>query len=134
MTTQYAIGSTYSFNTFAPDLLGTNFQNCVVAGIMDSGSVQQLGFDVIGNNKQVYPSLPAGTPSDPTKYTYLRLKMQSGVYNAIAVPWIDDSSVQLITAQNLNVLIANVDPAVWQDRVRLALVQMGLNDLEFTIV
>lgn len=134
MTTSYQIGSTYSFNTYAPDLLGTNYQNVVVAGIMDAGSVQQLGFDVVGNNQQVYPSLPPGTPSDPTKYTYLRLKMQSGVYQAIAVPWIDDSSVQLIQAQNLQVLIANIDPAQWQDRVRLALVQMGLNDLQFTVV
>lgn len=124
MTTQYQIGSTYSFQVYPVAQLGNNFQNVVVLAILDATTVQQLGVDIWGVHKNLYASLPPGTPSDPTQYQYLRLKLQSGQTTIVAVPWISDSTVELVNAQTLQVTIGNVDAATWAPRVQLALAQL----------
>lgn len=134
MTTQWQQGSTYSFNTYAPSKLGTNWQNVTVDSILSASGAQALGIDVQAVARQIAPSLPSGTPLDPTKYKYIRFTMQSGVNNILAVPWIDDSSVQLINAQNVQILVANVDPSIAIPQIRLALIQLGYSNLTFTVV
>lgn len=132
--TQYAIGSTYSFNVYPVARLGNNFQNCVLQAILDASTVQQLGNDIYGWQKNLFPYLPAGTPSDPTQYQYLRFKLQSGISTILAVPWIDDSTVTLVESQTLQVTIGNVDAATWSPRVQLALAQLGLTNVTITVV
>lgn len=134
MTTSWQIGSTYSFDTFAPTLLGTNWQNVIVDSILSASGASQMGLDIQATSRQIAPSLPAGTPKDPTKYQYVRFRMQSGTFQILAVPWIDDSTVVQVTAQNLQVLIGNIDPSQAQPLIRLALIQLGFNNLTFTIV
>lgn len=124
MTTQYQIGSTYSFQVYPVAQLGNNFQNVVVLALLDASTVQQLGIDIWGMHKNLYASLPAGTPNDPTQYQYLRLKLQSGQSTIVAVPWIDDSTVELANAQTLKVTLGNLDAATWAPRVQLALAQL----------
>lgn len=124
MTTQYQIGSTYSFQVYPVAQLGNNFQNVVVLALLDATTVQQLGIDIWGMHKNLFASLPAGTPNDPTQYQYLRLKLQSGQTTIVAVPWIDDSTVELANAQTLQVTLGNLDAATWSPRVQLALAQL----------
>lgn len=132
MTTDYQVGSTYSFNIFPVALWGNNFQNVVVQAVLDAGTVQQLGVDIQALNKQAYPFLPAGTPSDPTKYTYLKLLLPSGASVVLAVPWIDDTSVQLVTQQTIVATISNVSS---QDlnKIKLALVQNGYSNVALVL-
>lgn len=124
MTTQYEIGSTYSFQVYPVAQLGNNFQNTVVLAKLDADTVKQLGVDIWGMHKQLYASLPSGTPNDPTQYQYLRLKLQSGQTTILAVPWIDDSTVELVSSETLQVTIGNIDSATWAPRVQLALAQL----------
>jgi hypothetical protein len=132
MTTDYQIGLTYSFNVFPVALLGNNFQNVVVQAILDAGTTQQLGVDIQALAKQMYPLLPSGTPSDPTTYQYLKLQLASGASVILAVPWIDDSSVELVTQQTIVATISNVSS---QDlsRIKLALVQNGYNNVSLAL-
>lgn len=134
MTTQYQIGSTYSFGVYPVAQLGNNFQNVKVLAMLDATTVQQLGVDIWAMHKNIYPSLPAGTPNDPTQYQYLRIKLQSGASTIIAIPWINDSTVELVNAQTLDVKIYNVDPATWIPRVQLILAQAGLTNVSITTV
>lgn len=122
--TTYQIGSTYSFQVYPVAQLGNNFQNVVVLAVLDATTVQQLGIDIWGMHMQLYPSLPEGTPNDPTQYQYIRIKLQSGQTTILAVPWIDDSTVELVSAQTLAAVISNIDAATWAPRIQLALVQL----------
>lgn len=124
MTTQYQIGSTYSFNVYPVAQLGNNFQNVKALALLDASTVQQLGVDIWAMHKNIYPSLPAGTPNDPTQFQYLRIKLQSGTSTIVAIPWIDDSSVTLVSAKTLQVTLGNLDPGTWTPRIQLALAQM----------
>jgi len=133
MSTQYQIGSTYSFSVYPVAQLGNNFQNIQVLALLDATTVQQLGVDIWAMHKNIYPTLPAGTPNDPTQFQYLRIKLQSGTSTIIAIPWINDSTVELVSAQTLDVKIYNVDPATWIPRVQLALAQLGLNNVQVSV-
>jgi hypothetical protein len=118
MTTDYQIGLTYSFNVFPVALLGNNFQNVVVQAILDAGTTQQLGVDIQALAKQMYQ--------------YLKLQLASGASVILAVPWIDDSSVELVTQQTIVATISNVSS---QDlsRIKLALVQNGYNNVSLAL-
>lgn len=131
--TTYQIGSTYSFQVYSVAKLGNNFQNCVLKGILDADTVQQLGVDIWGEHKNLFPDLPAGTPNDPTQFQYLRFKLQSGQTTILAVPWINDSTVTLVTAQSLTINVSNVDAATWTPRLKQILAQAGLSTFTISV-
>jgi hypothetical protein len=79
-------------------------------------------------------SLPAGTPNDPTQYIYLRVQLTSGVLDAVAIPWIDDSSVTLVEPGNGVQITVGGAGAADVARLQLALVQNGYNNLQFTVL
>ncbi|MNP71325.1 hypothetical protein D3C76_1676970 [compost metagenome] len=53
----------------------------------------------------VYPSLPAGTPDDPTAYMYVRIQHPSGEFEILGLPWIREST---IVSMNFDVLYAKI--------------------------
>lgn len=131
MSTQYQINQVYSFNVFPVAVIGNNFKNVTVQGIMDADSAGQF-IDVQGIHRQVYPSLPPGTPSDPAKYTYLKLKQVSGAVVYLAVPWIDDNSVELVQSRTCVATISDI-AATDLDNIKAALVRNGFPNVQLQL-
>jgi hypothetical protein len=111
MTTQYQIGTTYSFSVYPAAILGNDYSNVIVQGIMDAATASATGLiDIYAAHANMYPYLPAGTiPDDPTSYNYLKLKLSDVTTPQIlGIPFIIDSSVQIVNAQSITAVIANV--------------------------
>lgn len=107
--TNFVVGNNYTFNTLAPAVLGASFINAKVIGIVGYDiAVTMMNIDL--KQRAVYPMLPAGTPNDASKYTYLLLQTQSGSKTVIALEWIDQNTIQIVNSVTLEVTIPNANP------------------------
>ncbi len=103
----FVVGNTYSFNTLAPAVLGASFNNAKVIGVVGyEVAITMMNVDL--KQRTIYPLLPSGTPSDPSKYTYLMLQTESNIKVVIAVEWIDINTVALVDSVTLEIIIPNV--------------------------
>ncbi len=108
-TSQITIGSTYNFEMYAPAILGTAYKNVKVVAILDADSAQAYINPVL-MHRNVYPHLPAGVPNQYNGYSYLKLKLASGKYTAVGIPWIRDETFTEIATTSLRFTIQNVSP------------------------
>jgi hypothetical protein len=132
MTTPYnfVLGSTYTFNTLAPAILGSNFENVILKAIMDYDTAMNFS-NVALTNKTIYPLLPTGTPSDPTQYQYYKFLTSIGTSIILASPWIDNTSVTLSSGIIIHVAVNNVGiPDI--ARIQNALSFMGYTNFQIT--
>lgn len=124
-------GTTYTFSTLAPTVLGAQFKNATVSGIVGYEVAKTFNnIDVI--HRAVYPLLPSGTVDDATKFTYLILKTESGGITAIAVEWIDESTIVSTKAVTITAVIKNAslsDVTAIRDSLKL----MGFSNLTITV-
>lgn len=98
------IGTTYTFNTLAPSILGAIIQNAKLVSILDYETA--IHFDTIDlKYRSIYPLLPPGTPDQPNTTIYYRFISESGESIIIAESWIDLSSVEEITFVNIQILL-----------------------------
>lgn len=111
MATSWQIGTTYSFTVYPAEILGNNYDNVIVMGVMDAATAAATGLiDIYAAHADMYPYLPTNTvPDDATAYNYLKLKL-SDVTSPIVlgIPFINDSSVQQVNAQAITAVVANV--------------------------
>lgn len=106
----YQAGQTYSFQTYAPSVLGDGFQNILIQGVMTADVAAALGFDYVAQHRIVYPFVKAADPSivnDPTQFTYLRCKSISGTPVIIAAEWINESTITTVATKTLYITIPN---------------------------
>lgn len=134
MTYAYVLGKTYSFNVYAPNVLGTDFQNVKLLAIMDADTATRSGLDIYSQHRKIYPYVPAevGMPDDPTQYNYIQIITQAGNRTILGMPWIDESSIEVVTAQTIVATIGGVtasDMAI----IRQALAQNGYNNVKLTL-
>lgn len=111
MSTNWQIGTTYSFNVYPSEILGNDFSNVIVMGIMDAATAAATGLiDIYAAHANMYPYLPANTvPDDATAYNYLKLKLSDVTTPMVlGIPFIVDSSVQQVNAQSITAVVANV--------------------------
>lgn len=131
MSYPFELKKVYSFDVFAPSILGTEFKNVTILSIMDyETALQQADIPAIHTN--VYPDLPSGLPDDPSQYDYVRIRTASGVATILGIPWIDLDTVELVESRRMTVKIEGVSSAD-VERVRIALVQNGFNNIEITL-
>jgi hypothetical protein len=90
---QIQIGQRFSFEVYPSAVLGNNFRDVRMEGIISARMAMNFGFDIASWHNNVYPSLPAGVPNDPMQYNYIRIQMPSGEYQVIGVPWIRPESI-----------------------------------------
>lgn len=103
------IGQKISFEIYPTAQFGNNFQNVTLAAFLDANLVRILGFDIISNHQNVYPSLPAGVPNDPTQYSYVRIEFESGQHQYLGIPWIREDSVIVNTGQKATLVFQDID-------------------------
>lgn len=131
MTVEFEINKTYTFNTRAPVILGATFRRVKILGIID----YVLASSFINPETQhhnVYPHLPAGTPSDPKKYTYLLIQTEQGDKTVLAKEWIDPSSVTLVTSTTINITVTGAS-ASDAENIREALLLLGFTNPVITV-
>jgi hypothetical protein len=98
------IGKTINFNTHAGAILGVEIRNAKVLGLLDPGTAKSFD-NIVSRHIQVYPYLPEGTPDSPYDYSYLKVVMDNGDQRVYGLPWIDDTSIELVDTTNIHVVL-----------------------------
>lgn len=88
------LGSTVSFKIYPSAIIDTVFSGCIMSAVYDYETANKF-IDVHGIHLNVYPTLPSGTPNDPSQYDYVKVDLVSGQYEILGVPWIDESSIEV---------------------------------------
>lgn len=117
------LGTTYTFNTLAPSILGAIIQNAKLISILDYDSAKH--YDTVDlKYRAIYPLLPAGTPDRPEHTIYYRFISESGEPIILAESWIDEASVEAVEFVTIQVLLqqANLSEVT---RIRNALNALG---------
>lgn len=122
----------YSFSTYAPEVLGNNFQNVKVMAILDYDTARSTGIDLLSRHRQVYPRLPQGSSNRPEDYDYAKIALSDGTYTVLGLPWIVPNSIVEIGAQTIVVKIYDRTSADL-DRVRNALLSNSITNFNITI-
>ena len=126
------INKTYTFNSLAPSILGTTFKNVTVIGIIDyQTATNYIVPDAMHAN--IYPHLPVGTPSDPTKYTYYLIRSENGSKTVLAEPWIDADSIVVSSSEVIKITINNVSQSD-VSKIRNTLTLMGYSDFTLDLM
>ena len=131
MSTNFQLGSVYSFDMWPVALLGANFKNATVTGILDEKSARRF-ISTRELHANIFPTLPVGTPNNPAAYNYLQITTQQGVDTVIGIAWIKDASVQLILSTTYKVLVGDIT-ASDLPRLRNALLQSGFNNISIDL-
>ena len=100
------IGKEVSFDTFAPNVLTTNYSRVTILGFLDYDTARQYA-DIQALAIQVYPSLPVGSPKDFTKYTYLKLGFGGGRYGVIAIEWIRLDTYAIVSTRQITIVVSS---------------------------
>lgn len=128
MSLNLSIGSTYTFNTLAPAILGAVIKNAVLE--MSCSFAAAMKFENVKlKYQQCLPALPDGTPTDPSGVVWYRFQSESGEFIFLAEPMIDAVSLDVQT--NLNFTVSVINATLQQKQnVRVALAHLGV---DFTI-
>lgn len=105
------IGACVTFDTYAPAILGTEYNECVVLAHLDADTVRMLGNDPAAKHANVYPTLPPGqTPNDYTSYLYVKLRMLNGTLEYLGIPWIRQETINARQVQCAVITVEDVGP------------------------
>lgn len=109
ITERFSLGDVMSFQTYAPAVLGNQYQNVVALEIIGSDTTRFYNFDAYAVHANVFPLLPVGsTPDDPRKYRYLVVQNGNGDKLVVGLPWIIENSVTVQTLQQAVIIVPNV--------------------------
>lgn len=103
------VGTVISFEVYPSSQYGNNFQSVTLQAVFNSNIARALGFDYIAANQQVYSSLPAGTPIDPTQYNYFQIMTSSGETQILGVPWIREGTLSIHDGKRLTLVFDDLD-------------------------
>lgn len=131
--TQLQVGKTYSFDTYAPEVLGTRIINAKCLAILNAENAISDGLDIISFHERMRSHLPVGYNNDPFSMIYVKLRNTSGNESIFALDWINLTTVQETKANVINVTLNDVSPEDIEI-IRRALVAQGYSDLSITLV
>lgn len=126
------IGKVVSFNTYAPAVLGTAFNNVKILGFLDSTGAMAFE-DVAALHANVYGAIPVPQrPADDFEsYAYLKIKLPNGTIKVIGEPWINgDITIQV--NKTITAVISNVSGSDVEN-IRKTLIANGYNDVVINI-
>lgn len=105
----FRVQKTYTFDTLAPAILGSQFINATMLGEL-SYELAMARENVALRYRQIYPALPFGTTDNPTKARYYVFKTESGPYVVLCEQWINMETVTEVGAIDFSVNFVNVPP------------------------
>jgi len=104
-----SIGAKISFELYPSAQYGNNFQNVTLTLVCNSDIARVLGLDIISANQQVYQSLPAGTPNDPTQFEYFQVSFGDNQTVLLAAPWIREGTLVVHNSKKLTLVFDDID-------------------------
>lgn len=131
MAYPFEIKGVYNFDVYPTAILGDDFSNVTILAILDYETALQTA-DIPAIHTNVFPYLPSGIPDDPSQYDYVRIRTASGSATILGIPWINLDTLELVESRRMTVKIEGVSSSD-VERVRIALVQNGFNNLEITL-
>lgn len=127
MSDVFKLNGKYSFEVHPSEILGNDFKNVVVLGVVIP-TIAQSFIDIEALHVQVFPYLPVGTPDDARGYDYVVLKTISGETTVLGLPWIKQNTITSVEAGTMLVEIQEVTSQDIQ-RVSDALVANGFKKI-----
>lgn len=88
-----AIEQVFSFEVYPVEILGNVFKNVRLEGIVSARTARAAGVDIDVMHRNVYPSLPAGTPDNPDQYNWIRIQNTSGQFSYVGVPYLREDTI-----------------------------------------
>lgn len=132
MAFNFELFKSYNFSTLAPNILGNEFKNAKVIGIIDYATASgYINPDSYSAN--IYPYLPTGTLRDAKMYTYILFVSEIGIKTVLAWQWIDPTSIEEVISRSLSITVNDVSVGD-SERVRDALLSLGLNKFNITTI
>lgn len=120
----------YNFDTYAPHVFGNNYRVMLLVNIATYRAASRER-DVETQHNAVYPLLPTGTPRDYRQLTYLQFEDLNGQSVWLAKEWLNESSLELINANTLNISVTYASPND-VTLIREVLAQNGFTDIVIT--
>lgn len=129
---QLEVGKVYTFDTYAPEVLGTHIINVKCLAIFNAENAISNGLDIYSYHERMRAHLPVGYNNDPTTMVYVKLKNTSGRESIFAMDWINLSTISETKANRIVVTMNDVsleDVEV----IRKALVAQGYTDINIVL-
>ena len=123
------IGSTVNLETYAPEILGTAYRRVKILAILDFQDASRYS-KISTLHASVLPQLPAGTPSDYTELSYLKIRLNNGEVTALALPWIITESILKVDAYRRVRLVIDQVSVEEEDMLRRLLTSNGYTIIE----
>ena len=129
----FEIGKTYSFDTYAPEVLNLSYSNVKIIAIMDADTASRSGVDIEAYHERVRPHLPVGYNKDPYTQTYIKFRAYSGKETVFSMSWINLDTLMQTEAKRI---IATIDDVSMldMDKLRQILVTNGYNSISLNLV
>jgi len=119
------IGQRFSFEVYPTSIIGNNFQDVRLEGILSARAAASYGFDIEALHANVYPTPPQGSaPNDPFQYSYIRIQYPSGEYAIVGVPWIRQESIVISSGGTIHLTFDDKTQSDL-DRILMALSSNG---------
>lgn len=125
-------GNVISFDVYPGAIIGSTFTNARVLAILDRDTAN-IWIDTAALHANVYPTLPAGVPDDPSQYQYVKLQLSNGNMTIIGIPWIKEDTIQLIDVGTLTITVPNASPGD-RERIISALSANGYRAAKVTLI
>lgn len=110
------IGQRFSFEVYPSSIMGNNFKDVVLEGVLSPDMARAFGIDIVSLHANVYRTLPSTVPNDPTKYNYIRVRHQNNSFSVVGIPYVRPDSVVISTHGVLNL---RFDGVTQQDQTRI---------------
>lgn len=128
------IGQRFSFEVYGTSVLGNNFKDVRLEGIISAATAAAYGVDIEALHAAVYPTLPQGSaPINPFQYNYIRIQYPSGEYAILGIPWIRPETVEVAEGGTLTLSFQDKTPSD-VDRILMALSSNGYRPDEIQVV
>lgn len=109
---QLQIGKVYSFDTYAPEVLGTRIVNAKCLAVLDAQNAISNGVDIEALHEQMRPHLPVGYNNDPATMIYVKLVNSSGLETIYSMDWINLETLKETRADRI---VATIDGVSLED-------------------
>ena len=129
---QLQIGKVYSFDTYAPEVLGTRIVNAKCLAVLNAQNAISNGVDIIALHEQMRSHLPVGYNNDPMTMIYVKLVNSSGLETIYSMDWINLETLRETRADRI---IAIIDGVSLEDLeiIRRALSIQGYNNFNLVL-
>lgn len=120
-------GDVVSFKLVHPGILSDAYTNVTLdAGNVSYNVARMISPEISSQHANLYPYFKdkAGIPDDFTAYQYVIIVAEGGSLQAIGVPWIDESSYNIVDTKVCNIVINNYQ-IVWGSAIKDTLNNLG---------